>query len=207
MSNIDAILYINLAHRVDRKEHVLHEINKLGKDASCIHHIDAVKRSEGALGCSLSHIKALHYALEHPEWKTVLILEDDFTFYSNHTDEIVKAIDELCNHSAFDVCQLSYNPIGKFVDTTPPHLHIKKIIKAQTSSGYIITRTYIPTLLQNIIESSNDMQARGRYHSNCLDIYCGCLQSRDNWLCTIPAIGYQYANYSDIEQGYRAYGC
>ena len=26
---IDAILYINLAHRTDRKEHILHEIHKL----------------------------------------------------------------------------------------------------------------------------------------------------------------------------------
>jgi GR25 family glycosyltransferase involved in LPS biosynthesis len=207
MSNIDAILYINLEHRVDRKEHILNEINKLGKDASCVHRIDAVKHTNGALGCSLSHIKALQYALDHPEWRTVLILEDDFTFYLNHTDEIVKAVDELCNHSVFDVCQLSYNPIGKFVDTTPPHMHIKKIMQAQTSSGYIITKTYIPTLLQNLIESSNDMQKIGRRHSNCLDIYWFSLQSRDNWFCIFPAIGYQYNNYSDIEKCYTSYGC
>ena len=87
MSNIDAILYINLEHHADRKEHVLHEISKLGKDASCVHRIDAIKMKEGALGCSLSHIKALQYALDHPEWKTVLILEDDFTFRSDNTDE------------------------------------------------------------------------------------------------------------------------
>jgi len=207
MSNIDAILYINLEHRVDRKKHILHEINKLGKDASHIHRIDAVKHSEGALGCSLSHIKALQYALDHPEWNTVLILEDDFTFHSNHTDEIVKAIDELYNHSEFDVCQLSYNPIGKFVDTTPPHMHIKKIIQALTSSGYFITKTYIPTLIQNLIESSNDMQTKGRCHSNCLDVYWCSLQSRDNWFCTFPTIGYQYNNYSDIEKCYTSYGC
>ena len=207
MSNIDAILYINLEHRADRKEHILHEINKLGKDVSHIHRIDAVKNSNGALGCSLSHIKALQYALEHPEWNTILIVEDDFTFRSNDSSEIMKSIDELCNHSTFDVCQLSYNPIGKFVDTTPPHLHIKKIVQAQTSSGYLITKIYIPTLIQNLIESSNDMQARGRYHNNCLDIYWGSLQVRDNWFCTFPAIGYQYNNYSDIEKCYTSYGC
>jgi glycosyl transferase family 25 len=207
MSNIDAILYINLDHRVDRKEHILNEINKLGKDASYVHRIDAIKNSNGALGCSLSHIKALQYVLEHPEWKNVIVLEDDFTFHSSDTSEIVKSIDELCNHSAFDVCQLSYNPIGKFVDTIQPHPRIKKIVKAQTSAGYLITKTYIPTLIQNLIESSNVMRTKGKCSSNCLDVYRGSLQSRDNWLCTFPAIGYQYANYSDIEQGYRAYKC
>ena len=197
MSSIDAILYINLEHRTDRKEHILHEINKLGKDTSCIHRIDAVKRDPGSLGCSLSHIKALQYALEHPEWNTVLILEDDFTFHSNQSDEIVKIIDALC-HSAFDVCQLSYNPNGEFVDTTHPHS--KKIIRAQTSSSYLITRAYLPTLIQNITESSTDMQIRGRHHVNCLDIYWNRLQRRDHWVCPFPAIGYQYDNYSDIEQ-------
>jgi glycosyl transferase family 25 len=207
MSHIDAILYINLTHRVDRKEHILYEINKLGKDASYVHCIDAVKCDEGSLGCSLSHIKALQYALDHPEWDNVLIVEDDFTFHSNDTNEIVKMIDELYNHSAFDVCQLSYNPVGKFVDTAPPHLQIKKIIQAHTSAGYIITRAYIPTLIQNITESSNNIQAHGRHHNNCYDVYWSSLQSRDNWACIFPAIGYQYGNYSDIEKGYREYKC
>jgi len=207
MSNIDAILYINLEHRADRKEHILNEINKLGKDASYVHRIDAVKHSEGALGCSLSHIKALQYALDHPEWNTVIVLEDDFTFHSDQIDKIIKEIDELCHYAPFDICQLSYNPIGKFVDTIQPHQRIKKIVRAQTSSGYLITKTYIPTLIQNLIESSNDMQTNGRYHNNCLDIYWCHLQLRDNWFCTFPAIGYQYNNYSDIEKCYTSYGC
>jgi glycosyl transferase family 25 len=205
MSHIDAILYINLEHRADRKDHILHEIRKLGKDESCIHRIDAVKCDPGALGCSLSHIKALQYALEHPEWNMILVLEDDFTFQSEHSDEIVKAIDELCEHSAFDVCQLSYNPIGEFVDTTHPT--IKKIARAQTSSSYLITRSYIPTLIENVIESSNDMKARGKLHVNCIDIHWTTLQVRDHWICPYPAIGYQYDNYSDIEKCHTAYGC
>jgi glycosyl transferase family 25 len=205
MTDIDAILYINLAHRVDRKEHILHEINKLGKDVSCIHRIDAVKRDPGALGCSLSHIKALQYALDHPEWKTVLVVEDDFTFCSDQSNEIIKAIDELCHYSEFDVCQLAYNPTGVFTDTTHPH--IKKIIRAGTTSSYLITRTYLPILLQNVIESSNNMQARGKHHENCIDVHWNQLQLHGKWYCPSPAIGYQYDNYSDIEQRHTSYGC
>ena len=205
MSDIDAILYINLEHRTDRKEHILHEIKKLGKDASYIHRIDAVKRDPGALGCSLSHIKALQYALDHSEWKTILILEDDFTFHSDQSNEIIKAIDDLCHYSEFDVCQLSYNPTGVFTDTTYPH--IKKIIRSGTTSSYLITKAYIPTLIQNVIESSTDMQIRGKYHINCIDIHWNLLQPLGNWYCPSPAIGYQYDNYSDIEQRHTAYGC
>jgi glycosyl transferase family 25 len=205
MTDIDAILYINLAHRVDRKEHILHEINKLGKDSSCIHRIDAVKCNPGALGCSLSHVKALQYALDHPEWKTVLILEDDFTFHSNNSDEIIKAIDELSHHDTFDVCQLSYNPSGAFTDTH--HSNIKKIVHTMTASSYLITQRYIPVLLQNFIESSTDMQINGKRHENCVDVHWHLLQSHGNWYCPFPAIGYQYANYSDIEKSHVSYGC
>jgi len=205
MSNIDAILYINLARRIDRNEHVLHEINKLGKDASYVHRIDAVKREPGALGCSLSHVKALQYALDHPEWNNVLVLEDDFTFHSTNTSEIVKSIDELCNHSTFDVCLLSYNPDGEFVDTTHPH--IKKIMRTQTTASYLITKAYIPTLLQNMTESSTDMEKYGPRHTNCIDVHWSLLQSRDHWFCTFPAIGYQYGSYSDVQMRYMLYGC
>jgi len=205
MTTIDAILYINLAHRIDRKEHILHEINKLGKDESFIHRIDAVKRIPGALGCSLSHIKALEFALKHSEWNTVLVLEDDFTFHSEKTDEIIKSIDELCNYSTFDCCQLSYNPTGQFSDTHHPH--IKKIIRAGTTSSYLIRRNYIPKLLQNINESSGDMMLRGKYHENCIDVHWNILQANDHWICPFPAIGYQYDNYSDIECRHTAYGC
>jgi hypothetical protein len=153
----------------------------------------------------LSHIKALQYALDHPEWKTVLIVEDDFTFHSDQTDEIIKAIDDLCHYAPFDACQLSYNPTGIFSDTNLPH--IKKIVRAGTTSSYLITRSYIPTLLQNVIESSNDMQLRGTHHENCIDVHWNYLQLHGNWYCPSPAIGYQYDNYSDIAQCHTAYRC
>ena len=38
--DLDAILYINLAHRTDRKEHILHEIHKMTNEN--IHRIDAI---------------------------------------------------------------------------------------------------------------------------------------------------------------------
>lgn len=112
MNYIDAILYINLAHRTDRKEHILHEIHKICKDTSKIHRIDAIKKEAGALGCGLSHIKTLEFAIEHPEWNTILVLEDDFTFKSSNTAEINNDIELIFkNASTMDVGILASNHI------------------------------------------------------------------------------------------------
>ena len=205
MESIDAILYINLAHRIDRKEHILFELEKCGVDSSKIHRIDAVHRMPGALGCGLSHIKALTEAFSHSEWNTILILEDDFTFRSD--SEMNNKIKQLCtSHTYFDVGLLSYNPeFVKYRDTNIPS--IKKIIYSQTTSAYIIRRHYIPTLLQNMKAATYDMERFGKRHENCIDIHWAKLQPSGHWYSIFPAIGYQYDNYSDIEQRITSYGC
>jgi GR25 family glycosyltransferase involved in LPS biosynthesis len=205
MESIDAILYINLAHRTDRKDHILLELQKWGVDSSKIHRIDAVHRTPGALGCGLSHIKALTEAFSHSEWNTVLILEDDFTFRPD--SEMNNKIKQLCtSHSFFDVGLLSYNPeFVKYKDTTIPS--IKKILYSQTTSSYLIRRHYIPTLLQNMKAATYDMERFGKRHENCIDIHWTKLQPCGHWYGIFPAIGYQYDNYSDIENRVTSYGC
>jgi GR25 family glycosyltransferase involved in LPS biosynthesis len=183
----------------DRNEHILNEIHKICTDDSKIHRIDAIKKDIGILGCVMSHIKALEYVLEH-EWKTVLILEDDFTFKSNNINEKIKLLFE---HN-FDVGLLSHNFL-KYSDTNIEH--IKKVLYSQTTSSYIIKREYISVLLQNMNEGMNDMKMNGKRHENCLDIHWTKLQPIHNWYATFPAIGYQYDNYSDIENINASYGC
>jgi hypothetical protein len=61
MDYIDAVFYINLESRVDRKDHFLQEVQKL-TDRSKVHRINAVRDANGALGCTLSHIKTLKYS-------------------------------------------------------------------------------------------------------------------------------------------------
>ena len=206
MEYIDAILYINLDHRIDRNEHILQEIHKVCTDPQKIHRIDAIKHNEGALGCGLSHIKALEYALEHPEWTIVLILEDDFTFKSLDILNIHEMINKLFDMHTMNVGLLSYNHTDiKYKDTTDPQ--IKKVIYSQTTSSYIICKSYIPFLLQNMKESTEDMRQNGKCHENCIDIYWTKLQADANWFAVYPAIGYQYDNYSDIEHRHTTYGC
>jgi glycosyl transferase family 25 len=204
---IDAILYINLEHRKDRNEHILNEIHKICKDESKIHRIDAIKKEVGPLGCSLSHIKTLNYFLEHPEWNSVLVLEDDFTFKSNDSEKINNIISVLMRSLPnYDMILLSYNDYHlKYQDTSS--FFIKKVLYSQTTSSYIINKNYVNTLIKNFKESSSDMENNGLKSDNCLDVYWSKLQPNDNWYAIFPAIGYQYANYSDIENKFCNYRC
>ena len=79
-------------------------------DHSKIHRIDAILAEPGILGCGRSHKKAVEYVIAHPEWNRVLILEDDFTFHSNTSREILDAISTICSVTPpFDVALLSHN--------------------------------------------------------------------------------------------------
>jgi glycosyl transferase family 25 len=207
MEHIDAILYINLEYRTDRNEHILREISKLCIDSTKIHRIDAIRKELGALGCGLSHIKALEYALEHPEWKNILILEDDFTFKSNDRNSIISDITHIIKSvTVFDMILLSFSKYDlKYVDT--PFNNIKKMIYSQTTSSYIIRNEYIPKLLSVFKTAMFDIELNGRKFENCIDIAWTNLQPSDNWYSVFPALGYQYSSYSDIENMYVSYDC
>ena len=194
---IDAILYINLEHRTDRKQHILNEIKKIDPKLSKTHRIDAIKNTNGALGCSLSHIKALELILEN-KWENVLILEDDFTFTSNPINSIVYAFQ---NIPQFDMILLGTGTID--LNVSPVDNVIVKVHSSQTTSGYILNRNYIDVLLANYTESSNKM--KDEYKSEwCLDQYWKRLM-HGNWYSFKNKIGYQYDNYSDIEKKHVMY--
>ena len=80
MENIDCVYYINLDHRLDRKESIEKELDKLGVPAEKRVRIPGIyNKNFGILGCGLSHKKALEtfVASNH---KTCLLFEDDFQF-------------------------------------------------------------------------------------------------------------------------------
>ena len=111
MEGIDAVLYINLEHRSDRKEHLLKELSKFNLPEDKVYRIDAIKHNIGQLGCAKSHVKALEFAQSHSEWERVLVLEDDFTFRSDNEAEIDNKIKELLySHEDIEVGVLSFNP-------------------------------------------------------------------------------------------------
>jgi glycosyl transferase family 25 len=208
MDRIDAILYINLDHRADRKEHITNELKKLCVDESKIHRITAIHKPDfGALGCSLSHLKSLRYILEHENWNNCLILEDDFTFKSDNIEENNNMINNFFNDFPdYDCCVLSYNPWNARYEHTSND-NIKKTHYTQTASSYLVSRKFVSKLIDNYKEGILDLITNGNKCYNCLDIYWAQLQPVSNWYMFVPAIGYQINSYSDIEKRFVAYGC
>jgi hypothetical protein len=205
---IDAILYINLEHRSDRNEHCLNEIRKIDPLLTKTHRIDAIsQRPNGALGCTLSHIKGIQLFLDNPAWNTCIIFEDDFTFSSNDVVHINNSLVYLFNNSDdFDVLLLGVGT-DDFKTVSTKNNFINKVKSSQTTSGYILTKKYANTLLSNFIESSNNMKEFGWKSEWCADQYWKQLMPSANWYTLKNRIGYQYGNYSDIENVVTDYKC
>jgi GR25 family glycosyltransferase involved in LPS biosynthesis len=204
---IDAILYINLEHRHDRKEHILNEIKKIDSELSKVHRIDAIyNKNIGALGCALSHVKALNFCLENTTWNTFIIFEDDFTFFPNNINEINNSISYLLETIPnFDVILLGVgNHDLNTIPTSDPL--IKRVISSQTASGYIITRKYINKLLEIFEECVKNLNVK--YNDKwCIDQHWKKIMPNANWYTYKDRIGYQYDNYSDIEMKNVKYNC
>jgi hypothetical protein len=205
---IDAILYINLDHRSDRKEHVLQEIRKIDPSLSKTHRINAeYVPDHGALGATRSHIKAMQLFMKHPEWKNCLILEDDFTFVSSSSEEVNQQIVELIQGCpTYDILMLAH---GLWMFSTEPTSSplVNRILCAQTASGYILHRDYLPTLLHNFQESCQNLETNGKSSWGCLDMHWKRLQPEGKWFAYHTRIGYQYESYSDIEKYVANYKC
>jgi GR25 family glycosyltransferase involved in LPS biosynthesis len=205
--NVDAILYINLAHRTDRNNHFLSEITKINTGTSNVYRIDAIKHSMGMFGCLLSHIKALEEFAAHEEWGSVAIFEDDFTFYNadiSYNNNIIASF--MQSFPDWDVLNLSYNPIRVEYQNTEVD-YIKRAISTQTASGYIINRRFLPKLLLNFQEARELISRNGFLSDYCVDQYWKKLQPVSNWYILCPAMGYQCDSYSDIEHKIVNYNC
>ena len=206
-NNFDLVYYINLNHRTDRLNHITNQIKKTNIDESKVHRIEAVYVPDfGALGCSKSHCIALEKFINSPETnQTCVILEDDFEF-TQPQNVVNDLIDNVFNNDVkdFDVLMLSSNTLRE-VNTN--FGFVTKIIDAQTTSGYAVSRKFAPILLNNYKEGCHllSLSKRNNYHG--IDIYMKQLQHNNKWLCLSPKIGKQMESYSDIEKCSTNYNC
>lgn len=193
------VYYINIERRTDRREHFLSEIRKLEIPDTRIIRVHAIEHKIGTLGCLQSHIKALKTAL-NDEYSCALICEDDFTFKHN-TAEVREIL-----QNAVQKCKIEWNVIlfainGTSVPTECSFLN--KVNDSQTASGYLIKKTYIPTLLslwEELYDRTKHYDTLPSREEHC-DIAWKKLQ-HDKWYVTNPVLGYQYASYSDIQKGF-----
>ena len=193
IKDIKHVLYINLDYRKDRKIHVEQQLQQLGLEGE---RFSAIKVDNGAVGCSLSHLRCLQTAYEN-KWDHVLICEDDITFLnpSLFKDQLNHFLDSI---ETWDVLLLGGNII-------PPYQNINnscvKISKCQTTTGYLVNGHYIPILIENIKKGVNNLIKNPQQHVlYAIDKYWFNLQNKDNWYLIIPLTVTQKPGYSDIEK-------
>lgn len=205
IENYPHLFYINLAHRTDSKERLIGELEKVHYPHARIHRINAVGKKNGALGCGLSHIKALEQ-IQEMNLKEAIILEDDFV-WKVPPEEVRTILQDALGQSYWKICLLACN--GYVSDT---HNHLGKVDVCQTASGYIVRRDYVQSLLDNwratmTRQENIDTHEAADIPENHIDQSWKTLQSQDSnvWVATQPLLGIQGDSYSDIMQGHVNY--
>jgi GR25 family glycosyltransferase involved in LPS biosynthesis len=209
MDQIDAIIYINLEHRTDRREHIEAEFKRMGIPAEKVHRINAIRNALGPLGCTMSHIKALKLMEENPAWQRVMVMEDDFTFKGETFSDFNHPLSDFFykfDKKGWDVFLPSYNHWNAQVSDTV-YKQYKKVIYSQTASCYVFKRDYLEKLKANFKASAEGLIRYGKKPEHCLDINWTRLQTEGRWYLITPALGHQYDNYSDNEGRVVRYGC
>ncbi len=208
MESIGAVYFINLDHRTDRLSQIQAEFGRMKIPDEKIHRISGVYKPEcGALGCGLSHVKTLNAFLETTH-TYCLVFEDDFQFTvdPNYFSFLLRHVFQ--SGKQFDMVMLGANVMKQEMTDSP---FLRRILDAQTSSAYLISREYAKTVRDTLAEGMKFLEEwfaihKEPKHEYCLDIYWKQLQPKGTWLVFNPKIGIQRESYSDIERKVTNYG-
>ena len=191
--------YINLDTRVDRKTHI--ENLKLKYPFfSNVERFEAIKNENGAIGCSLSHIKALT-ELSNKNHKYYLLIEDDFFIFDDaNFNDFVKSFEEIKDNNNWDLITLT--PRGS--TQTKNYINgFHKIIHTQTTTGYIVKHEFIDELLKyyknGVIGLMRNPNNTAMPNLDALDQCWKPLQEKSNFIYFNKIYGGQLHCYSDIE--------
>lgn len=198
---------INLDKRADRLAESRKNEMASGFPENFIVRLPAVEdRDYGAVGCGKSHVAALADAFSRQASPYCMVLEDDFDFLRG-ADELFGVLGQMQRAGLqWDVLMLA----GTYVrplDQPSEAPFLLRLFEAQSTSGYIVNRPYIPHLLGCFAETVAQLErfraaadARGFIGSRfAIDIAWKRLQQRDRWYIANPTFGHQRADYSDIE--------
>ena len=195
IDDIKHIYYINLEHRKDRKDNVEKELQKINLINEKVKRFNAIKMQNGAIGCSMSHLKCLEQAkkLDLPH---IFICEDDIEFINpslliNQLNKFLKSKIE------WDVILVAGN---NMVPYNPINDHCIQVANCQTTTGYIVKNNYFDKLIANYKEGIQlFLRNQDKKQLYAIDKYWLQLQKQDKWYLIIPLSVVQRVDYSDIE--------
>lgn len=196
--SIKNVYYINLEIRPDRKQHVESELRSLGWNPK---RFNAIKLSNGALGCSTSHLRCLELA-KNENLDHILICEDDITFLNK--DLFKNQLNNfLSTNKSWDVILIAGNNMGSIM---PICNSAVKVSNCNAATGYLVKREYFDTLIQNFQEGINKLNVEPQKHQlYAIDQYWTRLQKKDNWILITPLTVTQKEGHSDIEKIHTNY--
>ena len=165
-------LFINLDSRVDRFEHALQEFEKMSIQ---VERVSAIKNKNGAIGCTMSHIKCLQIA-KNRDYDYVFICEDDITFLNpNKLKESAEKFKTYMK-SKWDVLIIGGNNVPPYEQLSD---YCARVFSCQTTTGYIVQKHFYDTLIKNFKESAEKlMRDPANKREYALDMYWKRLQKR-----------------------------
>lgn len=186
----DAIIYINLESREDRKELLLKDFNEIGIDKNKIHRVSAVRiPKNGHKGCIQSHLIALRMAKMN-NWQMICVFEDDAEIIDkNNFNNTIKNIFNELKDQNWDLLNLSC--ANRKSENINNKKYIDKLLHATTSACYIVKSHYYDKLI-NLFEYCNQMMIsekwgalsdKNNWEPYALDQKWNELVKKDNWYC------------------------
>ena len=193
IADITNVFYINLTERADRRAQVEQQLSKVGLPN--FNRFNAIKLPNGALGCSMSHLKCLQLAKER-NLDHILIVEDDIIFLNPGI--FIGQLNKFLQHNKeWDMLLIAGNnvPPYRVVDET-----CVQVSWCQTTTGYLIRKQYYDTLINNMKEGINMLIREPKNKiMYAIDKYWLSLQKKDMWLLLVPLTVSQREGYSNIE--------
>ena len=204
---------IHLQKRVDRFNECNIELQKINISPDADLYFSAKELpSLGARGCSLSHAMALSDFLFSSDNPFILILEDDFSI--RDSSKFWRDVEVLIKYAyLWDVFLLGYNHAAA-IEATPVE-GVFRGINAQTASGYLVKREYVPKLIEcffrsaELLNSYQTLPSPNKeiaFQAVCCDMLWKELQIKDRFWFSIPSQIFQRPSFSDIELMQVDYG-
>lgn len=197
VADIKHIMYINLEHRTDRKAHVEQQLASIGILSPS--RFNAIKLPNGALGCSMSHLRCLQIAKQQG-WPHLLLCEDDIQFldpdlFTNHLNGFLENHED---NASWDVLLIAGNNMPPY---TVEDDYSVRVFQCQTTTGYLVKQHYYDKLITNIKEGIEKLIKQPHNHRfYAIDKYWFNLQQQDYWFLITPLTVVQREDYSDIEK-------
>lgn len=189
------VMYINLESRPDRNDRTKFELSQIGFKSPL--RFNAIQRDNGAIGCTMSHIKCIEHA-KRMGWSNVMVCEDDICFTNPELfrDRLGHF---LTNHKTdWDVLLIAGIVIAPVINN--PDGLCMQVSHCQTTTGYIVKSHYFDTLLENYRTGLLNLIRTPEMHSKyAIDMFWLQLQKTHRWLMLTPMTVVQCPNFSNIE--------